>query len=313
MSAVHRASRAKRTLDLDQIRVDHPLSAVAAGVGVKLIRAGKEWKACCPFHSDRTPSFTVFDDGKRYQCFGCGAHGDVLDFVGAMHGVGLVEAAAMLTGGNVPKVDVPRLPPANDVSDRVDEARTIWRAADPVDGTPAEAYLRWRGIRIDAPLNLRFARLPYGRRGREYPCLVACVSSPGGPLQGIQRTYLADDGRGKADVPKPKLSLGRVSSGAIRLGPAAAKMVVCEGLEDGLTLQQELGVSVWAAAGASMLPSMRFPDQVRVVAVGGDGDHAGRLAAAKAAQAFAERGLATRTFFPVAPHKDFNDELRGRA
>jgi DNA primase len=113
---------------------------------------------------------------------------------------------------------------------------------------------------------------------------------------------------GKAAVPKAKLSLGRVSGGAIRLAPCAASLVVCEGLEDGLTLQQELGRAVWVAAGASMLPSMAFPPNVRSVAIGGDNDEAGRMSARKAADSFARRGIESRVFFPVDA-KDFNQEL----
>ncbi|AKM06119.1 DUF7146 domain-containing protein [Pelagerythrobacter marensis] len=298
-------------IDIEAVKQAHCLPEVVGAV-VNLQRVGREWKACCPLHNDRSPSFTIFDDGKRFQCFGCGASGDVLDFISALHGVGLREAAEMLTGGELPKVEVIRLPPTDDASDRVEEARSIWRASVPVEGTPAESYLRWRGISIPAPLSVRYSVLPYGKRGRPLPCLVCCVSSPEGPLQGIQRTYLAADGRGKADVPAPKLSLGRVSGGAIRLAPIANNIVVCEGLEDGLSLRQELGVSVWVAAGSAMLRSMRFPDPVREVAVGGDNDNAGREAAAKAAEAFALRGLASSVFFPPVPFKDFNDNLRGR-
>ena len=299
----------RAALDLAAIREHHPLPSVVTGAGVKLRRAGHEWKACCPLHADRSPSFTIFDGGRRFQCFGCGAQGDVFDFVGRFYGTDLKGAIDMLTGGIAPKVDVTPLP-ANDQGDRLDEARSIWRNAVPAAGTLAETYLRSRGLDLILPPTIRFARLRYGTKGREYPCLVAVVTGPDNRLSGIQRTYLADDGRGKADVPKAKLSLGRVSGGAIRLAPAAAKLVVCEGLEDGLTLQQELGVAVWVAAGSSMLPAMRFPDLVRSVAIGGDADEAGRAAARKAAEAFAQRGLSARVFFP-ADAKDFNDSLRG--
>ena len=92
---------------------------------------------------------------------------------------------------------------------------------------------------------------------------------------GIQRTFLNEAGTGKAAVPKPKLSLGRVRGGAIQLAPAAAELIVCEGLEDGLTLQQECSRAVWVAAGASMLPGMELPPVVRQVTIGADGDEAG--------------------------------------
>ncbi len=297
-------------IDLEAIRDANPLPSVVGGV-IKIHKAGREWKACCPFHSDRSPSFTIYSGGRRFMCFGCGAEGDVFDFVSRLHNIGLRDAAVMLGKGDVVTIDIAPLPPAGDASDRVDEARSIWRNAVPARGTLAETYLRSRGITLPVPPTIRFAGLSYGARGREHPCLIAAVSDPDGKLCGIQRTYLAKDGRGKADVPKAKLSLGRVRCGAIRLAPVSRKMVVTEGLEDGLSLQEALGLSVWVACGASMLPSLRLPDFVRDVAIGGDNDSAGRAAAEKAANAFAERGHGVRVFYPTEPHKDFNEELVG--
>lgn len=294
-------------VDIANLRRDNPLPDIAGAV-VDLKPAGREWKACCPFHQERTPSFTIFAGGERFHCFGCGAHGDVLDFVQALHGVGLRDAAAMLGAETLPTVSLPPLPPAPDKSEAIAEALAIWRAAVPATGTLAETYLRSRAITCEPPLSLRYAELPFGRRGRVYPCMIACVSSPEGPLQGIQRTYLADDGRGKADVPAPRLSLGLITGGANRLGPAVPDMIVCEATEDALSLQQELGRSAWAAAGTSNLPKIRFPSLVRSVAVGGDNDAAGREAAQKAARSFADRGLHSRVFFPTGA-KDFNAQL----
>jgi DNA primase len=296
-------------LELDAIRQAHPLPSVVSGAGVKLRRAGREWKACCPLHSDRSPSFTIYEGGRRFCCFGCGEQGDVFDFVGKFYGVDLRGAVDILTGGHVPAVDVQPLP-ANDQGDRLDEARSIWRAAQPAAGTLAERYVRARGIDIPLPPTIRFASLRYGRKGREYPCLVAAVTGPDNRLCGVQRTFLAADGRGKAPVPKAKLALGRVSGGAIRLAPAAAELIVCAGLEDGLTLQQELGRAVWAVTGDVMLAALRLPELVRSIAIGGDADEPGHLAAHRAASSFAQRGLETRVFFPVGA-KDFNAEIMG--
>lgn len=64
---------------LDELRARLTLSSVI-GRRVKLIRAGREHKACCPFHNEKSPSFTVNDDKGFYHCFGCGAHGDVITF-----------------------------------------------------------------------------------------------------------------------------------------------------------------------------------------------------------------------------------------
>ncbi len=48
---------------------------------VKLKKAGKNYQACCPFHNEKTPSFTVSQDKQFYHCFGCGAHGNVVSFI----------------------------------------------------------------------------------------------------------------------------------------------------------------------------------------------------------------------------------------
>lgn len=300
------AAAMRAPVDIDAIRRDYPLPGIV-GATIKLIRAGNEFKACCPFHADRSPSFTIYEGGRRFQCFGCGAGGDVLDYLAKLHSVGLRDAAAMLTGGNLPTVHI-AAPPVDDSSDRIADAKAIWRAAEPAKGTLAETYLRSRGLHLPVPESIRFARLRYGTKGAEHPVLVAAVASADNKLIGIQRTYLNASGMGKAAVPKTKLSLGRVSGGAIRLAPCAASLIVTEGLEDGLTLQQELGLTTWVAAGASMLPAMIFPEGVRSVAIGGDNDEAGRLSARKAAETFAHRGIESRVFFPVDA-KDFNQEL----
>lgn len=309
------------------IRDRFPLSGVAAKAGVKLQRAGREWKACCPFHPDRTPSFTIYQDDRRAHCFGCGWTGDVLDFVKTSYRVSLIEAIDMLDGGVLRELEQQRAP-AKPKSDMRAVAQRIVDATVSIDGTPAEAYLRSRGITMPLPHTLRFARIaPPKIDGNgllaangpaPLPALVAIVTDPAGQLVGVQRTYLTEGGRKAATTPtesdpKPKVkySLGHVIGGAIQLGPPAASMLVTEGLEDGLTLAQALGRSVWVAAGTSMMPQMTFADVTRAIVIGADGDAAGSVAAGKAAEAFAATGLAVRIMRPNPPHKDFNDELMG--
>lgn len=81
---------------IDRIRRDFSLSTIADRSGLKLHRAGDEWKACCPFHKERTPSFTIYASDRRFMCFGCGVQGDVLDYMKHAYGVGLIEAARTL-------------------------------------------------------------------------------------------------------------------------------------------------------------------------------------------------------------------------
>jgi DNA primase len=58
-------------LDIAAIRASQPISAII-GNSVKLRRAGREFVACCPFHNERSASFTVNDDKGFAHCFGCG-------------------------------------------------------------------------------------------------------------------------------------------------------------------------------------------------------------------------------------------------
>ncbi len=307
---------------IDRIRNDFALSAVAERAGVKLHRAGDELRGLCPFHTEKTPSFYIFNN--RFICFGCGAQGDVLDFVRQATNVSLVEAIRTLDAGALGPIAPPApMKPRKDWSKLV--AR-IWNAAQPIAGTPAALYLRNRGIDMDLPDCLRFARLPpptiegnglLAANGPDpLPTLVAAVTGPDGLLVAIQRTYLTGDGCKAATVatkhdrkPKVKYSLGNVRGGAIRLGSASASIVVTEGFEDGATIAQSLGRSVWVAAGTSMLPHMLFPAGVRAVVIGADGDEPGRVAAEKAATAYVDRGLSVRITPPPPPHKDWNDWL----
>ena len=89
---------------LDELRARTPLPAVV-GRRVRLARSGRQWKGCCPFHGEKTPSFYVYDDG-HYHCFGCGAHGDAIGFVMQSEGAGFMEAVERLAaeaGLEVPK------------------------------------------------------------------------------------------------------------------------------------------------------------------------------------------------------------------
>jgi DNA primase len=144
------------------------------------------------------------------------------------------------------------------------------------------------------------------------PVLVAAVSSLAGEITGIQRTFLREDGSGKATFAsgKAKLSLGKIRGGAIRLASAGDELVVTGGLEDALSLQQALGRPAWAATGETMIAAVVLPAVTRSVVIGADSDAAGEHAARKAAERFALQGRQVRIMRPRPPHKDFNDQLR---
>ena len=76
------------------------------GRRVEIKKAGKEFKACCPFHNEKTPSFTISPEKGFYHCFGCGAHGTALGFLMDYERLTFVEAieeVAKMLGVSVPK------------------------------------------------------------------------------------------------------------------------------------------------------------------------------------------------------------------
>ena len=73
---------------------------------VPLKKAGANYAACCPFHNEKTPSFTVSPTKQFYHCFGCGAHGTAIGFVMEYQGIGFVDAVRELasrSGMTVPE------------------------------------------------------------------------------------------------------------------------------------------------------------------------------------------------------------------
>ena len=140
---------------LDELRARTVLSAVIAP-SVKLLRAGREWKACCPFHNEKTPSFTVNDDKGFYHCFGCGAHGDAIRFLTDHRGMPFMDAVKELAGKA--GLDVPAPDPA--ARERADRAASLtdvmaecqkWFAdqLNGIAGAEARDYLKRRGIGAD--------------------------------------------------------------------------------------------------------------------------------------------------------------------
>ncbi len=90
---------------MDELRTRLRLSEIV-GKRVRLTRAGHEYKGCCPFHRENTPSFYVNDDKQFFHCFGCGAHGDHIGFVMRHDNIEFMDAIEMLAseaGLQIPK------------------------------------------------------------------------------------------------------------------------------------------------------------------------------------------------------------------
>lgn len=311
------------TIDTQAIRDRYRISDVAAR-HTKLKRRGREHYGLCPFHQERTPSFTVIDTQGFAHCFGCGWNGDIIRFVMQADGLSFVDACNAITSGDLPLVDQQALAKAREEDEAskrraIERAAEIWRAAVPLKGTLGERYLMSRGIEI-RPGRFRFARIPAwyddatGECGRDRPAVVCLITDAADRGIGIQRIFLRDDGLGKAeDMRVAKLSFGRPAGGAIRVGPAGGDhVIVVEGPEDGATVaQMRPDQPVFITCGTSMMPLLEFPPEIRRVTIGADNGKAGMAAAAKAKATYMDRGLEVRVVYPDPQFADWNDQLRG--
>ena len=89
---------ANASVDLEVVKGRHLLGEVVEAAGVQLRGKGRVRQGVCPFHDEAEGSFTVYGDTERFHCFGCGANGDVLDFVQRTEGLSLPEAVRRLGG-----------------------------------------------------------------------------------------------------------------------------------------------------------------------------------------------------------------------
>ena len=172
-------------------------------------------------------------------------------------------------------------------------ARTV-----PLGGTAGETYLAGRGLQVpDTPDLLFHPDLTYWDTRTGYPALIAIVRDAAGEQIAIHRTYLAPDGSGKADVPKPRMMLGSVAGGAVRLGDVGEHGVVglAEGIETALSVMQACpALPVWAALSSGNLEQVVLPPEItRVVLLADhDGEGVGLKVAERAAASVPCRGTA---------------------
>ena len=134
---------------------------------VPLRRAGKEFKACCPFHDEKTPSFTVVPDKQFYHCFGCGAHGTAIGFLmdyANLEFVDAVEELARRVGLEVPRDGAGEHEPRDDpepVFNALERANTYFQRQlrRHEQASRAVEYLKRRGLsgEIAAEFQLGFA------------------------------------------------------------------------------------------------------------------------------------------------------------
>lgn len=159
----------------DELRARLTLSDII-GKRISLRRAGREFKACCPFHGEKTPSFTVNDDKQFYHCFGCGAHGDVIGFVMQHDNLSFIEAVETLAaeaGMQVPKPSPQEVEKAKKEKSLYslveDTARFFEQALFSSGNSEAQTYLQERQISENMRAAFRIGYAPAdGQALRKY-------------------------------------------------------------------------------------------------------------------------------------------------
>jgi DNA primase len=129
---------------------------------VPLKKAGREYKACCPFHNEKSPSFSVSAEKQFYHCFGCGAHGTVIGFLMQYEKMEFLDAVADLAqraGLELPReAQAPRDPGSADLHDLMLQAARFFEQ-NLADNPRARAYVQRRGldVKISAKFSLGYA------------------------------------------------------------------------------------------------------------------------------------------------------------
>lgn len=208
--------------DWAAIKAANPIADII-GQAIPLTRAGNEFRACCPFHPDKSPSFHVIPAKSFAHCFGCGWHGDVVDFVAAFKSCSTADAIAMLGGGDIAGQDTGAIEARKaamqdrdrqqqqDRAGAITRARNLWDNAGQAD--PHHPYLVRKGVEL------------HTLRQHDDGRLLLPIYDSAGDIQSLQ---FIDDAGGKKFLPFAPTSLGRMY-----IGISMGRTILCEGFATG--------------------------------------------------------------------------------
>lgn len=273
----------KSKYDWDAIKASVSIVDVI-GQSVDLKRRGGIHEGCCPFHKERTPSFKVFDD--NYHCFGCGAHGDVVDFVVAMDNCTPQEAIARLNAGDLKLSGQEReiLKERHEQRERerkesIHKARVRWERAELA--TEDHPYL------VRKEIKPHMARVEDGK-------LLIPVYDANGDIQSVQTIA--------ADGAKLFQSGAPMDGGRVNFGICIGKTIIAEGFATAASIYEAKPDRV--VVGFSKSGVIKLARELH--ALGQDVVIAtDRNAIGEVLELSAELGIPV--YAPHAPHDDFND------
>ncbi|WP_137390352.1 DUF7146 domain-containing protein [Rhodoligotrophos defluvii] len=246
-----------------------------------------------------------------------GEHGDLLDLIrlrcaSGAAGEAMGEARSFLA---LPRsTPEPRRPRSYERGSTPEAARRLFCAGRPIPDTPAEAYLRARGITAVGFPALRFHPSVYYRAHdraplRRIPAMLAAITDLDGRIVGVNRTWLDVERLSVADLDAPRKVLGVLLGHGIRFGRATDRLLAGEGIETVLSLKSVLPeLPMISALTANHLAALLLPAGLAQLVIARDNGDAGVRAAARLRDRAEAQGVAVRDLVPCLD--DFNDDLR---
>jgi hypothetical protein len=310
---IHLAAAQADPIQLPQTSVaEANMPPLADVIGMPL----RDGKICCPFHADSTPSLHLYDD--HFHCFGCGAHGDHIDWLMMVEGMDRDEAVRVLKSWDHPIVRPRPAPEGEEEKRRL--ALQLWHDARPIAGTLAARYLSERrridvAALPDGDAALRFHPSCLFGSGVRKPCLIALLRDVvTDEAIGIHRIALTPD----ADRIERRMLGG---AGAVKLWPAASQLIVGEGIETVLAAATRIlyhGAPLrpaWSALSSGFLGKLPVVPGVErlLILVDHDVNGEGQRAAARCTERWSRAGRGVIQLKPKRLGDDFNDVImRGR-
>jgi hypothetical protein len=249
---------------------------------------GSYGTARCIMHDDQDPSLSILE-GRRRPIVTCHAGCDWRDISDELRRLGLFADEPRDAR---PRRSVRKGSAGDRERRQREKAVWLWSQRRPIQGTPAENYLRARGIYF-SPAPQALGYLP-PIKPEHHPAMIAAYGRIDAPT-AVHLTLLRPDGTGKADVEKPKLTIASPQGMPIVVAPPDAErtIAICEGIEDSASVHIATGMGAWAAGSAGFMPKLANVVSYRHRIVICAHDDGGRRHALKLAAALHARGIET--------------------
>jgi putative DNA primase/helicase len=281
-------------------------------------RAGSWWRCRCPVHQSSGATLALRDGPRLIAHCHAGCRRD--DILVELHRLNLLDGKGEAIPPDPAQIERDRAAQERSRQQRIAAAIDFWKheTADP-HGTTVERYWLSRGLALPIPPTIRASRswLRHPAGGTR-PAMIALVQHVDHGSVAIHRTWLQTDGAAKASFRSPRLSLGPVGGGAVRLAHANEwqPLAVAEGIETAASVLTATGYPTWAAISAGGIERLILPPlpaaSLVIIAADNDRNGVGERAARAAAERWLVEGRRVRIALPPMPGTDWNDVLLNR-